>query len=40
MAGYLRPETAQGMFINFPVSCATSGGLPFAAVQIGKSLSK
>ncbi len=38
MAGYLRPETAQGMFINFPrLLRYFRGALPFAAVQIGKS---
>jgi glycyl-tRNA synthetase len=38
MAGYLRPETAQGMFINFPrLLRYFRDRLPFAAVQIGKS---
>jgi glycyl-tRNA synthetase len=38
MAGYLRPETAQGMFINFPrLLRHFRDSLPFAAVQIGKS---
>jgi glycyl-tRNA synthetase len=38
MAGYLRPETAQGMFINFPrLLRYFRDSLPFAAVQIGKS---
>lgn len=36
--GYLRPETAQGMFINFPrLLRYFRDALPFAAVQIGKS---
>jgi glycyl-tRNA synthetase len=36
--GYLRPETAQGMFINFPrLLRHFRDRLPFAAVQIGKS---
>jgi len=38
MPGYLRPETAQGMFINFPrLLRYFRDTLPFAAVQIGKS---
>jgi glycyl-tRNA synthetase len=38
MSGYLRPETAQGMFINFPrLLRYFRDSLPFAAVQIGKS---
>lgn len=38
MTGYLRPETAQGMFINFPrLLRHFRDSLPFAAVQIGKS---
>jgi glycyl-tRNA synthetase len=38
MVGYLRPETAQGMFINFPrLLRYFRDQLPFAAVQIGKS---
>jgi glycyl-tRNA synthetase len=38
MPGYLRPETAQGMFINFPrLLRYFRDSLPFAAVQIGKS---
>jgi glycyl-tRNA synthetase len=38
MIGYLRPETAQGMFINFPrLLRHFRDSLPFAAVQIGKS---
>jgi glycyl-tRNA synthetase len=38
MQGYLRPETAQGMFINFPrLLRYFRDSLPFAAVQIGKS---
>lgn len=37
-AGYLRPETAQGMFINFPrLLRYYRDRLPFGAVQIGKS---
>ncbi|NYT02329.1 MAG: glycine--tRNA ligase [Methanosarcinales archaeon] len=37
-AGYLRPETAQGMFINYPrLLRYFRGALPFGAVQIGKS---
>ncbi|MBN1323724.1 MAG: glycine--tRNA ligase [Methanotrichaceae archaeon] len=36
--GYLRPETAQGMFINFPrLLRYFRDALPFGAVQIGKS---
>src|SRR5512136_1635287 len=36
--GYLRPETAQGVFINFPrLLRYFRDSLPFAAVQIGKS---
>ncbi len=35
---YLRPETAQGMFINYTnVQTATSRKLPFGIAQIGKS---
>jgi len=38
ITGYLRPETAQGMFINFPrLLRHFRDSLPFAAVQIGKS---
>ena len=38
MTGYMRPETAQGLFINFPrLLRYFRGALPFAAVQIGKS---
>ena len=38
MTGYMRPETAQGMFINFPrLLRYFRDSLPFAAVQIGKS---
>jgi glycyl-tRNA synthetase len=38
MTGYMRPETAQGMFINFHrLLRYFRGALPFAAVQIGKS---
>lgn len=36
LAGYLRPETAQGIFVNFRRLLAANGGkLPFAAAQIG-----
>jgi glycyl-tRNA synthetase len=36
--GYLRPETAQGIFINFKnVLVATRAKLPFGVAQIGKS---
>ena len=36
--GYLRPETAQGMFVDFPrLLRFYRGHLPFGAVQIGKS---
>lgn len=36
--GYLRPETAQGMFVDFPrLSRFYREKLPFGAVQIGKS---
>jgi len=36
--GYLRPETAQGMFVNFKnVLVSTRAKLPFGIVQIGKS---
>ncbi len=35
---YLRPETAQGIFVNFPsVQRATRRKLPFGVAQIGKS---
>jgi glycyl-tRNA synthetase len=35
---YLRPETAQGMFVDFPIVQATARKkLPFGAAQIGKS---
>ena len=35
-AGFLRPETAQGIFVNFKRLLAYNGGrLPFAAAQIG-----
>lgn len=34
--GYLRPETAQGMFVNFKRLLEYNGGrLPFAAAQVG-----
>lgn len=36
--GYLRPETAQGMFLNFPRLLAyNNGSIPFSATQIGKA---
>jgi len=36
LVGYLRPETAQGMFVNFHKLVEFNGGrLPFAAAQIG-----
>ena len=36
LVGYLRPETAQGMFVNFNKLLEFNGGrLPFAAAQIG-----
>ena len=36
--GYLRPETAQGIFINFKnILTATRAKLPFGIAQIGKS---
>jgi glycyl-tRNA synthetase len=36
LLGYLRPETAQGMFVNFPRLLEYNNGkLPFAAAQIG-----
>ncbi|KAI9519567.1 Glycine--tRNA ligase [Dissostichus eleginoides] len=38
MTGYLRPETAQGMFLNFKRLLEfNQGKLPFAAAQIGNS---
>uniref|UniRef100_A0A4W6DDP7 Glycine--tRNA ligase n=2 Tax=Lates calcarifer TaxID=8187 RepID=A0A4W6DDP7_LATCA len=38
MPGYLRPETAQGMFLNFKRLLEfNQGKLPFAAAQIGNS---
>lgn len=34
--GYLRPETAQGMFLNFAKLLDYNGGrIPFGAAQIG-----
>ena len=34
--GYLRPETAQGLFVNFRrLLDANAGKMPFAAAQIG-----
>ena len=36
MPGFLRPETAQGIFVNFKRLLSYNGGrLPFAAAQIG-----
>ena len=36
MKGFLRPETAQGMFVNFKRLLEFNNGkLPFAAAQIG-----
>ena len=36
--GFLRPETAQGMFVNFKRLLEfNQGKLPFAAAQIGNS---
>jgi len=36
--GYLRPETAQGIFVNFKnILVATRAKLPFGVAQIGKS---
>lgn len=36
--GYLRPETAQGIFVNFKRLLEYNGGkLPFAATQIGQA---
>ena len=38
LTGYLRPETAQGIFVNFRDLLYYNGGrLPFAAAQIGNS---
>jgi len=38
MAGFLRPETAQGMFMNFRRLLDYNGGrVPFAATQIGSA---
>ncbi len=36
--GYLRPETAQGIFVNFPaIQRTTRKKLPFGVCQVGKS---
>lgn len=36
MTGYLRPETAQGIFINFRRLIEFNNGkMPFAAAQVG-----
>ena len=38
LKGYLRPETAQGIFVNFPSLLYYNGSkLPFAAAQMGQS---
>ncbi|MES1922708.1 hypothetical protein MHBO_004233, partial [Bonamia ostreae] len=38
LKGYLRPETAQGIFVNFKKLLEENGGkVPFAAAQIGNS---
>ena len=38
MVGYLRPETAQGIFVNFKDLLYYNGSkLPFAAAQVGLS---
>jgi len=38
ITGYLRPETAQGIFVNFKRLLEYNGGkLPFAAAQIGQA---
>lgn len=38
MAGYLRPETAQGQFLNFNRLLEFNNGkMPFASVVVGKS---
>ena len=38
VCGYLRPETAQGIFVNFKRLLEFNGGrLPFAAAQIGQA---
>lgn len=38
VSGYLRPETAQGIFVNFKRLLEFNGGkLPFAAAQIGQA---
>lgn len=38
LTGYMRPETAQGIFVNFKDLLYYNGGkLPFAAAQIGQS---
>mmetsp|Transcript_21481 Transcript_21481/g.50970 ORF Transcript_21481/g.50970 Transcript_21481/m.50970 type:complete len:691 (-) Transcript_21481:122-2194(-) len=36
--GYLRPETAQGIFLNYPFCLEQNGGqMPFGVAQIGKA---
>ncbi|XP_030518316.2 glycine--tRNA ligase, mitochondrial 1-like [Rhodamnia argentea] len=38
LSGYMRPETAQGIFVNFKKPyCVSSNKLPFAAAQIGQA---
>jgi len=38
MQGYLRPETAQGIFLNYPFCYEQNGGqMPFGVAQIGKA---
>merc|ERR1719401_1928793 len=37
MQGYLRPETAQGIFLNYKFCCEQNGNrLPFGVAQVGK----
>ena len=35
--GFMRPETAQGIFVNFKYAFEQSNGLPFGVAQIGKA---
>lgn len=38
LQGYLRPETAQGIFLNYPFCLEQNGGqMPFGVAQIGKA---
>ncbi|KAI9187125.1 hypothetical protein LWI28_024722 [Acer negundo] len=38
IAGYMRPETAQGLFMNFKhLNYSNGNELPFAAAQIGRA---